>query len=126
PYTEFGLGHLAGALAAMPRFHAQAGFHESILGTGFWFLGEQVHSPVDVCQDKADRYDNMLDVFGKTFMGLTIACARCHDHKFDAISTKDYYAMSGFLESSGYRLVPFHTPEDNRKTPGVIREVQGK
>src|SRR5207244_11674830 len=39
-------------------------------------------------------------VFGKMFLGMTIACARCHDHKFDAISTKDYYALTGYLQSS--------------------------
>ena len=90
------------------------GFNESILGTGFWFLGEEVHSPVDVRQDQADRFDNRIDVFGKTFLGLTVACARCHDHKFDAISTKDYYSLFGFLESSNYRLVRFDSLEHNR------------
>ena len=53
---------------------------------------------MDIRQDQADRFDNRIDVFGKTFLGLTVACARCHDHKFDAISTKDYYALFGFLE----------------------------
>src|SRR5690348_18423419 len=51
----------------------------------------------------------------KTFLGLTVACARCHDHKFDAISTKDYYALFGFLESSSYRLARFDSMEHNRK-----------
>ena len=126
PYNQFVLEHLAGDLLARPRLHPKEGYNESIVGTGFWFLGEQVHSPVDVCQDKADRYDNMLDVFGKTFLGLTIACARCHDHKFDAISTKDYYALSGFLESSGYRLVPFDTLEHNREIAKEIWQVRDK
>jgi hypothetical protein len=126
PYNQFVLEHLAGDLLARPRVHPKEGYNESILGTGFWFLGEQVHSPVDVCQDKADRYDNMLDVFGKTFLGLTIACARCHDHKFDAVSTKDYYALCGFLESSGYRLTPFDTLEHNRKIAQEIWQVRHK
>src|SRR6516162_5886413 len=126
PYDQFVLEHLAGDLLARPRLHPKEGYNESIVGTGFWFLGEQVHSPVDVCQDKADRFDNMLDVFGKTFLGLTIACARCHDHKFDAISTRDYYALSGFLESSGYRLVPFDTMEHNRKIAEEIWQNQQK
>jgi Protein of unknown function (DUF1549)/Protein of unknown function (DUF1501) len=86
-----------------PRRHPTESSNESVLGTGFWFLGEELHSPVDVRQDQADRYDNRVDVFGKTFPGLTVACARCHDHKFDAISTKDYYALFGFLRSSNYR-----------------------
>ena len=51
-------------------------------------------------QDEADRVDNQIDVFSKTFLGLTVACARCHDHKFDPIPTKDYYALYGYIQSS--------------------------
>jgi hypothetical protein len=120
PYDRFVIEHIAGDLLDRPRLHPTEGFNESILGTGFWFLGEQLHSPVDIRQDEADRLDNMVDVAGKTFLGLTIACARCHDHKFDAISTRDYYALYGFLESSSYRLVPFESLEHNR---GVARAL---
>ncbi|MEI7683589.1 MAG: PSD1 and planctomycete cytochrome C domain-containing protein [Planctomycetota bacterium] len=120
PYDQFTREHLAGDLLPKPRLHPQEGYNESTLGTGFWFLGEQVHSPVDICQDRADRLDNQLDVMTKTFLGLTVACARCHDHKFDAISTKDYYALAGFLESSSYRLVAFDTHEHNRPIAAAI------
>ncbi|MBI1915779.1 MAG: DUF1549 domain-containing protein, partial [Planctomycetes bacterium] len=115
PYNQFVVEHLAGDLLEKPRLHAVQGFNESILGTGFWFLGEEVHSPVDIRQDQADRFDNRLDVMTKTFLGLTVACARCHDHKFDAISTNDYYALFGFLASSSYRLARFDSMEHNRR-----------
>jgi hypothetical protein len=114
PYDQFVREHIAGDLLPSPRLHRKDDSNESILGTGFWYLGEQVHSPVDICQDRADRVDNQIDVFSKTFLGLTVACARCHDHKFDAISTKDYYALAGFIESSSYRQAPFQTMEHNR------------
>ena len=52
---------------------------------------------------------------GKTFLGLTLGCARCHDHKFDAISSQDYYSLAGFLESSSYREVHFQWQEHNRQ-----------
>ena len=120
PYNQFVTEHVAGDLLEKPRLNPADGFNESILGTGFWFLGEEVHSPVDVSQDQADRFDNRIDVFGKTFLGLTVACARCHDHKFDAISTKDYYSLFGILESSNYRLVRFDSMEHNR---GVARQL---
>ena len=55
--------------------HPEEHFNESVLGTGFWFLGEWVHSPVDIRKDETDRFDNMIDVFSKTFLGVTVACA---------------------------------------------------
>ncbi len=82
------------------RLHPTDGYNESLLATGFWFLGEDKHAPVDAKAEQAARIDNQLDVFSKTFLGLTVACARCHDHKFDAIRTSDYYALAGFLQSS--------------------------
>ncbi len=100
PYDQLVREHIAGDLLPEPRRHPVDGFNESVIGTGFWFLGEDKHAPVDVKGEEAARIDNQLDVFSRTFLGLTVACARCHDHKFDAISTQDYYALSGFLQSS--------------------------
>ncbi|MGI9427926.1 MAG: DUF1549 and DUF1553 domain-containing protein, partial [Bythopirellula sp.] len=123
PYDQLVREHIAGDLIASPRLHPTQGFNESILGTGFWFLGEWVHSPVDVRKDEADRFDNMIDVMSKTFLGLTVSCARCHDHKFDAISSADYYSLSGFLQSSDYRQVRFETLEHNRQIAEQVAEV---
>lgn len=123
PYDQFVAEHIAGDLIAQPRMNGEHGFNESILGTGFWFLGEWVHSPVDIRKDEADRFDNMIDVMSKTFLGLTVACARCHDHKFDAISTADYYALSGFLQSSDYRQVRFQTIDEERKIADALNTL---
>jgi hypothetical protein len=120
-YDQFVKEHVAGDQLKEPRRsgsvddRSAAGFNESILGTAFWFLGEECHSPVDIRQDQADRFDNRIDVMTKTFLGLTVACARCHDHKFDAISTKDYYSLFSILESSNYRLARFDTIVHNSK-----------
>ena len=100
PYDLFVQEHLAGDLLPSPRRNTEMGFNESILATGFWYLHQATHAPVDPLQDEADRIDNQVDVFSKTFLGLTVACARCHDHKFDAISTQDYYSISAFLRAS--------------------------
>jgi hypothetical protein len=99
-YDQLILEHVAGDLLEPARRHPAEDFNESVIGTGFWWLGEATHSPVDVRDDEARRADNQIDVLCKTFLGLTVACARCHDHKFDAISTKDYYALAGYLQSS--------------------------
>ena len=100
PYDQFVTEQIAGDLLTAPRLNPTEHFNESIIGTGFWWLSEQVHSPVDVMQHQADRIDNQVDTLGKAFLGLTFGCARCHDHKFDAISTKDVYGLWGFVESS--------------------------
>lgn len=110
PYDRFITEHIAGDLLTELRRHPVERFNESILGTGFWWLGEAKHSPVDSRADQADRIDNQIDVFGKAFLGLTLACARCHDHKFDAVSTKDYYALAGFLQSSRQDLAFIDDP----------------
>jgi len=100
PYDLFVQEHIAGDLLPDPRRHPGMGFNESVLATGFWYLHQATHAPVDPLQDEADRIDNQVDVFSKAFLGLTVACARCHDHKFDAISTRDYYSISAFLRAS--------------------------
>ena len=115
PYDQFVREQIAGDLIERPRVDPQTGANASVVGTGFWFLGEAVHSPVDIAQDEADRIDNAVDTFGKAFLGLALGCARCHDHKFDAISNEDYYAIAGMLMSSSYRQVPFETVEANRE-----------
>jgi cytochrome c553 len=96
--------------------------HPSV-ATGFWYLGEWVHSPVDIRKDETDRVDNMLDVFGKTFLGLTLGCARCHDHKFDPISQKDYYALAGYIQSTSYAQRPFEVLDHNRRIQAQLREL---
>jgi hypothetical protein len=125
-YDQFVREHLAGDLMEQPRLHSVHGTNESILGTGFWFLGEEVHSPVDIRQDEADRLDNRLDVMSKTFLGLTVGCARCHDHKFDAISQQDYYALTGFLLSASYRQIPFESADHNRRVAEQLWELRAR
>ena len=121
PYDQFVIEHVAGDLLDPPRRHPTEHFNESIIATGSFFFGEAKHSPVDVRQDEADRIDNQIDVLAKTFLGLTVSCARCHDHKFDAISTKDYYALAGYLQSSRYQQAFIDAPED-QATP--IAEIE--
>jgi len=124
PYDQFVREHFAGDLQEPPRLNPAEGFNESVIGTGFWFLGEWVHSPVSIRQDECDRFDNMIDVASKTFLGVTVACARCHEHKFDAISQEDYYALAGYLQSSSYRLARFDSMEQNRKIASEIAELR--
>ncbi|MFL5243334.1 MAG: PSD1 and planctomycete cytochrome C domain-containing protein [Gemmataceae bacterium] len=123
-YDRFIIENIAGDLLPKPRRHPKEHFNESIIGTGFWFLGESVHSPVEVRQDMADRIDNQIDVFGKTFLGMTLACARCHDHKFDAVPTKDYYSLMGCLESSRYQRAFIDDPKPTKDLISRLHEVR--
>src|SRR6185295_20150377 len=50
-----------------------------------------------------DEYDDRIDTLSRGFLGLTVACARCHDHKFDQIPTKDYYSLLGIFASTDYK-----------------------
>ena len=115
PYDQFVTEHIAGDLLKQPRLHPQKQFNESVLATAFWYMSEWVHSPVDIRKDETDRFDNAIDVMTKSFLGMTVSCARCHDHKFDAISTKDYYALYGYLQSSNYHQVRFESMVQNQK-----------
>jgi len=105
PYDRFVREHIAGDLID-PRIDPETGLNESIIATGFWNMMQAQHAPVDVRQDHAERIDNQIDVLGKTFLGMTVSCARCHDHKFDAISTADYYALSGVFRSVRRQVAP--------------------
>jgi mono/diheme cytochrome c family protein len=110
PYDQLAMEHVAGDLMPKPRRNPTDGSNESIVGTAFWWMGEGKHSPVDVRQEQADRMDNQIDVFGKAFLGQTLACARCHDHKFDPIRSRDYYAMAGYMRSSRYQQAFLDAP----------------
>jgi hypothetical protein len=110
PYDQFLTEHIAGDLLPKSRIDSATGTNESLTATAFWWLGEAKHSPVDSRAEYADRIDNQIDVFGKAVLGLTLACARCHDHKFDPISTRDYYALFGVLASSRYSLADISDP----------------
>jgi mono/diheme cytochrome c family protein len=126
PFDRFVLEHVAGDLLPDPRRDPVDGSNQSILGTGFFRLHEGVHSPVDLRDDSASRVDSQVDVLGKAFLGLTLACARCHDHKFDAITTKDYYALTGFLKSSRHQLAFLDPPDRIAGRVAELERIRGE
>jgi len=103
--------HLAGDLLSQPRVNAAEKINESMLGTAHLRLVEHGFQPIDTLDDQEKTIENQIDVLGKAFQGLTIACARCHDHKFDAISQRDYYALHGVFGSVRPAQVTIDTPE---------------
>ncbi|MFY7952983.1 MAG: DUF1549 domain-containing protein, partial [Armatimonadaceae bacterium] len=119
PYDRFLTEQLAGDLLLNPRRDPKTGWNLSRMGTGFFWLGEGKHSPVDVRQEQADRLDNQIDVIGKSILGQTLACARCHDHKSDPIPAKDYYALYGVLKSSRFE----HGIANDREFASLAKEA---
>ena len=100
PYDQMVLEHLAGDLLQEPRYGKESEVNESVLATASICMGEAKSFPVDVKQEEAERINTMIDVTTTAFQALTVACARCHDHKFDPIPTKDYYALYGIFEGT--------------------------
>ncbi len=124
-YDQLVREHLAGDLLELPRLNEPLGINESIIGTAFWRFGELGHDNcVEFPEIRFDALDNQIDTLGKAFQGLTISCARCHDHKLDAISTKDYYALVGVLESCAQVVHTLDSPE--RMVDVVARTQQLK
>lgn len=105
PVNRFIEEHLAGDLIEA-RWNEQ-GINEALVGLAFWRFIEFNQTPVDVKKEEIVVIDSQIDAVGKTFQGITISCARCHDHKFDPISDEDYYSLYGILRStrSGLRVI---------------------
>ncbi|MFK8112203.1 MAG: DUF1553 domain-containing protein [Rubripirellula sp.] len=72
----------------------------NLTATAFWLLGPTNYEMQNKDQLEMDVIDEQLDTMGKAFLGMTIGCARCHDHKFDPIPASDYYALAGILKST--------------------------
>ena len=71
-----------------------------LVATGFLVLGANNYEEQDKDMLRMDIVDEQLDVIGKSLLAMSIGCARCHDHKFDPIPTRDYYALAGILRST--------------------------
>jgi hypothetical protein len=101
PYDQLVREHIAGDLLEKPRTSPEEKLNESVIGTAFYRLGEAGHDDCVMFRDIAlDVVDNQIDTLTKTFQGLTVSCARCHNHKLDPIPTEDYYGLYGILNSS--------------------------
>ena len=124
PYDQMLREYLAGDLLETPRINAEDGLNESMFGPGNLRMVEYGYVPVDALDDQVKVVDNQIDVLSKAFQGLTVSCARCHDHKFDPITQKDFYAIYGVLASSRPGLVTVDSPgvlETGRHRLGELR-----
>lgn len=97
PYNEFLRQQIAGDL--LP-YDSTPQRHEQLIATGFLALGAKVIAEVDEVKMQMDIIDEQIDTLGQAVLGLTLGCARCHDHKFDPVTTAHYYGLAGVFKST--------------------------
>ena len=98
PYDLFLKEQLAGDL--LPSSKDDKTEQDRLIATGFLVIGPKMLAEDDPVKMEMDIIDEQVDTVGRVFMGLTLGCARCHDHKFDPIPTNDYYGLAGIFKST--------------------------
>src|SRR5262249_49548348 len=98
PYDRFIVHQIAGDL--LPSPDGGPFYPDGIVATGMLALSVFDNGDADKIKIVGDIVDDQIDVVGKAFLGLTLACARCHDHKFDPIPQRDYYGLAGIFHST--------------------------
>ncbi|MDE0862682.1 MAG: DUF1553 domain-containing protein [Rubripirellula sp.] len=124
PYDTLVREHIAGDLLAQPRINAELGINESMIGPSHWRMVFHGFAPTDALDEKVRFIDDQINVFSKAFLGLTISCARCHNHKFDAISQKDYYALFGILASCRPARQVIDVPEIQQHNTAELEKLK--
>lgn len=122
PYNEFIKEQIAGDL--MPTDDPMVR-NDRLTATAFMSLGPKVLAEPDKPKLAMDIVDEQIDTTTKSVLGLTMACARCHDHKFDPISTKDYYAIAGIFKSTR-TMVNLNTVAKVYQRPLASPEVEAE
>lgn len=133
PYPRMVEEAIAGDLLPNPRINQNLGINESALGIGQLRMVLHGFSPTDSLDELVTFTDNQVDTVTKAFQGLTVSCARCHNHKFDAISQADFYALYGIFTSTRPAVVDVSAPglgqverQELRDLKAKIRQVVGQ
>jgi hypothetical protein len=121
PYPQLLREQVAGDLLEQPRINKELGINESALGTAQLRMVLHGFTPTDAHDEMVTFTDNQIDTVSKAFLGLTVSCARCHNHKFDAISQTDFYAWFGIFTSTRPALIDVNTPERQRTNMDALR-----
>jgi mono/diheme cytochrome c family protein len=120
PFDQFAIWQLAGDLVDTNTLPPHTSALEPLIATGF-NRNTQVNQEggIDPEQFRVESVMDRVNTFGTVFLGLTVACAQCHDHKFDPISQKEYYQLYAFFNS---------TVQDGHGsgTPGGVLEIPGE
>jgi Protein of unknown function (DUF1553)/Protein of unknown function (DUF1549)/Planctomycete cytochrome C/Concanavalin A-like lectin/glucanases superfamily len=124
PYPQMLREAVAGDLLPSPRLNKDLGLNESALGIAQLRMVLHGFSPVDTLDEMVTFTDNQIDVVSKAFQGLTVTCARCHNHKFDAISQADYYAMFGIFSSTHPAVIDAGLPDAGKAQRDELKALK--
>ena len=120
PYDEFLQEQIAGDLLPVKNDEEWA---ENLVATGFLAMGPKSLTERNARQFNLDLVDEQIDVTTRVVLGVSVACARCHDHKFDPIQQKDYYAMAGIFESTTTHYGTLDSPQNRRPSNLLVLPV---
>ncbi len=123
PYDRFLKEQIAGDLLPAADDTKKAG---QLIATGFLAIGPKSHNTRDFKQFQLDVADEQIDAVSQGMLGITVACARCHDHKFDPVPQADYYAMAGIFLSTETRFGTPRFVQNNQTTPLVALPAKAK
>ncbi len=126
PYDQMVREHIAGDLLQSPRINEEQGINESQVATAHWRMVFHGFTPTDAMEEKVRFTDDAINVFSKAFLGLTVSCARCHNHKFDAISQADYYALFGIIGSTRPGRAAIDAPERLNLYRGELERLKAE
>jgi mono/diheme cytochrome c family protein len=114
PYDRFIMEQLAADLLHPPAAGMKEHL-ENLPALGFFALGPVYYGD----PKRLDQYDDRIDTLTRGMLGLTVACARCHDHKFDPISTRDYYSLAGVIASTDYVEISLEPGREGQPVGGA-------
>lgn len=124
PYPQMLREAIAGDLLANPRLNQELGINESALGIAQLRMVLHGFSPTDSLDEMVTFTDNQIDTVTKAFQALTVSCARCHNHKFDAISQADFYALYGIFTSTHPALIDVNIPGTGDKERAELARLK--
>ena len=117
---------IAGDLLPQPRLNAKLGLNESALGIGQLRMVLHGFSPTDSLDEQVTFTDNQIDTVTKAFQALTVSCARCHNHKFDAISQADFYSLYGIFTSTRPAVIDVALPDVGKTQRDELTKLKGE
>ena len=116
---------LAGDLLPKPRINTTSQTNESLIGPMFYHMGEHRHgSSLMFNGIHQEMVNNKIDAFSKAFLATTVACARCHDHKLEAVSQRDYYSLAAMFTTPRWTSRVIDAPHKNDAAIAKLNELR--